>query len=105
MRPESRPESRLGWNIVVRRPFDVMEMDAPEVVRDRGFSPPPPLPDPVPWGLPPPDPRCRPERPRPRTPDGLGTFIADLHDAVLPRPRSGLGSRLPGGAGAEPPWT
>ncbi|MER6089573.1 hypothetical protein [Streptomyces bluensis] len=41
----------------------------------QGFSPPPPLPVPS-LGAAPPDPRCRPERPRPQTPDGLG--VPDL---------------------------
>ncbi|TXS69239.1 hypothetical protein EAO69_26960 [Streptomyces sp. me109] len=36
----------------------------------RGFSTPPPLPDPT-LGAPPPGPPYRPERPRPQAPDGL----------------------------------
>ncbi|WP_371672370.1 cobyrinate a,c-diamide synthase [Streptomyces sp. NBC_00289] len=57
-----------------------------------GVSPPPPLPFPSP-GAAPPDPRCRPEAPRPQTPDGLGT-------AARPRPQvppNGLRIAIAGG--------
>ncbi|NEC88204.1 cobyrinate a,c-diamide synthase [Streptomyces sp. SID12501] len=62
-------------------------LPAAEPLKDAA-SPPPPLPVPPPEGGPPlgaapPDPRCRPERPRPQTPDGLVVPGGDTSAPVI----------------------